>query len=1302
MKFSKKNSASNYVRSFHFLLVTCYLSHLPHAAPVVVYEAALADKNPASQGWTANEISVGSDASPVNGFIDAPANAGPVSAAPQSGQAWQLRDQSSAGSLNLPGYEQALTNSEIAGLLSETGFIMTFEVRAKGNHNTKFANENWSGFFELSLPAEVLPGTSGRRIGFAIGIGSNNNFQVFNEQDPTPLSAGSETSDEFHTIKVFYRPGESLYYWSLNDTNFTPVLLQGGPQLSPTTALARFSSGSSNAIGGAFDILSFQITERPSTLYVDADATGSDIGTSWVDAFDDLQDALATAGAGDEIWVARGTYYPDEGLGTDIYDGEPPSSESYRRLTSNLKSGVAVYGGFVGTETMRSERNSDPRLNFTVLSGKFTSGGSNIFNAYHVVTASGVGASAILDGFTVRDGNASGEPTVGEQEGGGLLIKSNSSPQISNCRFRANTAEQFGGAAAILNSSSPVFSNCSFVVNTAGLLGGAIYNDESSATFTECEFDNNSANSGGAIFNLQSSPSISHSTFSENSSSSQGGAIYNANSFAPSLVNCLFESNDSSNGGAISNQESSPSFSNCAFLSNTARSSGGAIFNSASSPAVINSTLRDNDSANLGGAFYNADSSPSLTNSIIWENSASGLTTSVTASVFNQTASSQPIYSHCLIANSGGSATWNSNIGTDNGSNIDTDPNFVSETGAQLEPGSPAQDAGDNAANSTSADIEGNVRIIGRVIDIGAYEIRQVELGPPEQRVRLSPDELGSVPSVFPDITNLGSSLDYSLIEIDRAGSLTFEGTPDIDRNGGLLLQLEAGSSGTLIYRVQLRDPSGEFLASPNVQLFISIGGELRVDKNISGGAGDGSSWADAFTHLQDAIAAADPGDEIWVAQGTYFPDEGAFQSDDSRFSTFELKDGIALYGGFSGTETNLSDRNPNLEASKSILSGDLDQNDGPDFTNNSQNAYNVVKAIGTGASTILDGLEISHGNANAANDINLRWGGGLFNASSSLKVSNCVFKDNFAADQGGAMLNGSSGSTVINCLFTDNASGANGGAIYNFNFQGRLVNCTMVSNAASAEGGAIYNRSDTLASITNCIVWNNAASGTSSSSSASVFSESSGPEDTYSHCLIENSGGSSAWNDALGVDLGSNIDADPMFVSANNFRLGNGSPALNSGDNSSNLSQFDLAGNSRIQDRIIDLGAYEGAAVLANFALLYPSLDPQGDDNDNGQSNYLDYALGGDPTAAFDPDLQPSISNGQLTFSFRTGASDVFVEFQKSETLLPGSWSPMIPGTDYTISTEEVTGSVKTQTLDLLTTEPELFFREAFSESAF
>ena len=144
-------------------------------------------------------------------------------------------------------------------------------------------------------------------------------------------------------------------------------------------------------------LLGFQVMVSPvhiakagSTIYVDSTAEGDQDGSSWEDAFMDLQDALAIAEDGDEVWVAAGVYTPGEN----------------RALSFQIGSGVKVYGGFpVGGSEFSSR---DHQLNQTILSGDIGTPINTADNSFHVVSMIGTSDTTILDGFTITDGNANG------------------------------------------------------------------------------------------------------------------------------------------------------------------------------------------------------------------------------------------------------------------------------------------------------------------------------------------------------------------------------------------------------------------------------------------------------------------------------------------------------------------------------------------------------------------------------------------------------------------------------------------------------------------------------------------------------------------------------------------------------------------------------------------------------------------------------------------------------------------------------------------------------------------------------
>jgi predicted outer membrane repeat protein len=242
-------------------------------------------------------------------------------------------------------------------------------------------------------------------------------------------------------------------------------------------------------------------------VYVNATAPAGGNGTSWGAACRHLQDALDLSVAGDEVWVAAGTYYPD--LGAAVTTGD-------RTATFTLKQDVKLYGGFAGGETNLIQRN--PVTNPTILSGEIWT--EKIYWSLHVVTLAG---SATLDGFTVTKGNANGEATPFNQ-GGGVFFSGSFSLSVNQCIFTTNTARS-GGAIYSPSSSSVTARNCTFSDNTASSGGAINSSSSSSVTGTNCTFSDNTASFGAAIYSYSSSSvTATNCTFSGNMASSNGGA----------------------------------------------------------------------------------------------------------------------------------------------------------------------------------------------------------------------------------------------------------------------------------------------------------------------------------------------------------------------------------------------------------------------------------------------------------------------------------------------------------------------------------------------------------------------------------------------------------------------------------------------------------------------------------------------------------------------------------------------------------------------------------------------------------
>lgn len=275
-------------------------------------------------------------------------------------------------------------------------------------------------------------------------------------------------------------------------------------------------------------------------IYVDTDAVGANNGSSWENAYNFLQDALADANSSRkpvEIRVAQGTYTPDS-------NSTQPDGSGDRQATFQLIDGVALKGGYAGF----GEPNPDARdVQFyeTVLSGDLQGnddGLDNIYeNSFRVVTGSGTNLTAVLDGFIVT-------ASTGERpdECGGLYNYLGG-PTVSNCTFFGNRG-LYGGNSIYNRYGHPTISNCFFDGDEQNI---GLFNEIGSLTITNCIFVRNSQcgieSFGGEI-------TLTNSLFSENEV-----AIF-IDYCHPIIKNCTFSRNDSVikyDGGA------SAAFTNC-------------------------------------------------------------------------------------------------------------------------------------------------------------------------------------------------------------------------------------------------------------------------------------------------------------------------------------------------------------------------------------------------------------------------------------------------------------------------------------------------------------------------------------------------------------------------------------------------------------------------------------------------------------------------------------------------------------------------------------------------------------------
>jgi len=297
----------------------------------------------------------------------------------------------------------------------------------------------------------------------------------------------------------------------------------------------------------------------------------------------------------------------------------------------------------------------------------------------------------------------------------------------------------------------------------------------------------------------------------------------------------------------------------------------------------------------------------------------------------------------------------------------------------------------------------------------------------------------------------------------------------------------------------------------------------IYVDANAPGPTHDGSSWENAYKHLQDALAEANSNpdvNEIRVAQGTYKPDQTSADPNGSgdRTATFQLINGVTLKGGYAGFgESDPNERD--IQFYETILSGDLDGNDvgvDPcdllDEHTRAENSYNVVTGSGTDANAILEGFTITGGNANGSFPLNC--GGGMFNLFySSPKLTNCIFSGNSAYDGGGMYNWYYCNPTLSNCIFSGNSStgtdfSSGGGGMYNCDYSSpKVTNCTFSDNTASNIGGGMVNWYNCGPTLINCTISSNHAR-----SGGGMRNFSSAP--TLTNCII--TGNTARWGGGM------------------------------------------------------------------------------------------------------------------------------------------------------------------------------------------
>jgi hypothetical protein len=647
-----------------------------------------------------------------------------------------------------------------------------------------------------------------------------------------------------------------------------------------------------------------------------------------------------------------------------------------------------------------------------------------------------------------------------------------------------------------------------------------------------------------------------------------GSGIYNQAS-SPTLSNLIISGNvatDGQGGGMFNENNSSPILTNVSISGNLATNGGGGILNVNSSPTLTNVTISGNDGTYGGGGIANANSSPTLTNVIISGNSAS-------------------------FGSGGGMFNYSS-------SPILTNVTISGNTSAYIGGGMRNEYSSPKLYNSIVLGNNSGIFNISSTIDV-QYSLVEGETSTANGNINATGITTSSV-FVAPQVPGLSTTGNYLLINTS------------IVRNSGNNTLYE-NTGGNLITDKDLADNLR--LSGGTIDMGAYEYEHIIYVKYNATGTNNGSSWANAFVKFEDGVNAATIGDIIFVAKGIYQPVSGQY---------FTMKEDVKIYGSFNGTESSLSQRVLGT-SNVSVLQG---------------NDHSVIRNLNSWltSASVLDGFTVTGGNA--IYDVGGN-GGGIYNANASPTLTNLTISGNTGVFYGGGIFNLYSSPILTNVTISGNTS-IRGAGIYNDASSPKLTNVTISGNVAENPAGGSFGGGMCNIRSSSPILTNVTISGNTAPLGGGIFNTSSSPK-LYNSILLGNNSGVDD-NYASSTDIkyslvqgntstaNGNIDvtgitAASVFVSpqtaglstAGNYSLTSTSIAINYGSNTlytnagGNLTaDKDLAGNLRLFNNTIDMGAYELQVVSSAGFGKTDGKDSNDRDNKDGSSE-------GDNTILYD-----------------------------------------------------------------------------------
>ncbi len=709
-----------------------------------------------------------------------------------------------------------------------------------------------------------------------------------------------------------------------------------------------------------------------------------------------------------------------------------PSMTGDRAAAFTLGEGTRAYGGFSGTELDPDQRNLSTAI--TTLSGKINEISGTVRSA-HVIALGTRTTVAYLDGFTITGGQS--------PDNGGGIVATNARLTLRNVTITGNTASFQGGGLYTSGSTFTQLVDCKITANSAEDVGGGAY-ISGRVLIDRCTLSNNHAGGyGGAALVM--------------ASSSEGAYVTNS-VFANNDIPFVNAYSDLTQSGAVIAGNSYTSVKNCTFYNNQT-------------------------GVGLRGGGYGFDPPGGglmeIENCIFWKNGRGGTVRQDTQFAAATVGMSYRV-NYSLIHG------ISNNLGS---GNFTADPKFANEASANLRPTatSPTIDKGNGTVDPLRPlDNDGLARSAGTKIDIGAYEYQGADGAFVNSQLRVVRTFNGNGDLVYTITVTPSANL---------PGTLTYSWT--VNRGDGQgFVALPAGfgisgqSTGTLVitqpppemdgWTFHVEVTSTALVGTASSVAFTGIRGNRIYVNAAATGAKNGVTWADAYTTIEDAIAGAQDYSEIWVAQGTYRPG-----STYSVRNQYLLRPGLALYGGFKGTETSRTQRNPSLYPA--VVLGSYAA---PARTENTVNyllGY-ITSGYDTSLPCIIDGFQLSdaiyavsstggsNGNIIFSNcTIQNALGAGLWvNDHSTMTLNNVTI----ARAQKGALRADNATLTVDHCLIAQN-NGSSGAALTTYTSTVIVRDSTLADNSADYSPSGIYVGTGGILTLQRSIVWGNRDRGT-------------------------------------------------------------------------------------------------------------------------------------------------------------------------------------------------------------------------------